>query len=180
MSDEPASGSEMQGAEPASSKPAAEPQGNPRTFLVVVDDTPEMQLALHYACRRALFTHARVALLHVIASGEVQQWAAVEEMIRDEKRAEAEQMMHKLARQVQDRTGQMAVLHVREGSAREELLKLIDEEEDISILVLAAASGGEGPGPLVTYLMEKGMSKLRVPVVIVPGGLDIDAIDHLT
>ena len=31
----------------------------------------------------------------------------------------------------------------------EEILKLIEEDEDIAILVLAAGTGKEGPGPLV-------------------------------
>lgn len=171
------------GQEPSTGTGAAlssmEPE-HPRTFLVVVDDTPEMKRALHYACRRARFTGARVALLHVISPGEVQQWAAVEDMIRDEKRAEAEQMMHKLARTVQEATGRMAVLHVREGVPHEELIKLIDAEDDISILVLAAGAGSEGPGPLVRYTMEKGINRLRVPVVIIPGILTREAIDQLT
>ena len=154
--------------------------GTARTFLVVVDGSPEMEIALHYACRRAASTGGRVALLHVIEAGELQQWAAVEDMIRDERRQEAEKMMHKLARQVQSETGGMAVLHVREGSPRDELLKLIDAESTLSILVLAAAAGGDGPGPLVSFLLDKGLSRLTIPVVIIPGGLSEADIDSLT
>ncbi|MEO0392575.1 MAG: universal stress protein, partial [Pseudomonadota bacterium] len=158
---------------------ATEPSGPARTFLVVVDGTPEMEVALHYACRRAASTGGRVALLHVIETGEVQQWAAVEDMIRDERRQEAEQMMHKLARRVQGEAGGMAILHVREGKPRDELLKLIDGEDSLSILVLAAAGGSDGPGPLVSFLLDKGLSRLTIPVVIIPGGLseaDIDCV----
>ncbi|MBV6634164.1 MAG: universal stress protein [Alphaproteobacteria bacterium] len=158
----------------------ASPAGNPRTFLVVADESAEMEVALHYACRRAKHTGGRVALLHVIDSGEVQQWAAVEDMIRAEKRQEAEQKMHKLARQVQTETGGMAIIHVREGKRREELLKLIEAEESLSILVLAAAASDSGPGPLVSHVMEKGLSRLRIPVVVIPGGLSIADIDQLT
>ena len=160
-------------AEAAAKRPA-------RTFLVVVDGTPEMQIALRYACRRAKDTHGRVALLHVIETGEVQQWAAVEDMIRAERREEAEQMMHKLARSVQAETGGMAVLHVREGSPRDELLKLIGSEENFSILVLAAAAGSDGPGPLVSFLQDKGLSRLSIPVAIIPGGLSEADIDLLS
>ena len=35
----------------------------PRVFLVVVDETPEHQLAVHYAARRAAHTGGRLALL---------------------------------------------------------------------------------------------------------------------
>ena len=41
---------------------------------------------------------------------------------------------------------------VREGDKAEEVLKLIDEEEDVFILVLGAGMGTEGPGPLVATL----------------------------
>ena len=34
---------------------------------------------------------------------------------------------------------------IREGDTAEEILKLIDEDEDIGILVLAAGTGKEGP-----------------------------------
>ncbi|MEM6903777.1 MAG: universal stress protein, partial [Pseudomonadota bacterium] len=105
---------------------------------------------------------------------------AVEDMIRAEKRQEAEQKMHKLARQVQNETGGMAIIHVREGKRREELLKLIEAEESLSILVLAAAPTGDGPGPLISHVMEKGLNRLRIPVVVIPGGLSIADIDQLT
>ena len=41
---------------------------------------------------------------------------------------------------------------IREGETAEEILKLIEEDEDIAILVLAAGTGKEGPGPLVANL----------------------------
>ena len=41
---------------------------------------------------------------------------------------------------------------IREGDTAEQIIKLIDEDADIGILVLAAGTGKEGPGPLVTNL----------------------------
>ncbi len=49
-------------------------QDDDRVFLVVVDDTEEMRVALRYACRRAAHTHGRVALLYVVESSEFQHW----------------------------------------------------------------------------------------------------------
>ena len=48
-----------------------------RVFLVVVDESPEMRNALHYACRRAKRTGGRVAMLYVMDPPEAQQWGAV-------------------------------------------------------------------------------------------------------
>jgi hypothetical protein len=73
----------------------------------------------------------------------------------------------------------MPVVHIREGRRRDELLKLIDEEPDISILVLAAGTGPEGPGPLITALVGKMSGRMRVPITIVPGSLTDVQLDAL-
>jgi nucleotide-binding universal stress UspA family protein len=142
-----------------------------RIFLVVVDESEEMRVALHYAARRARHTGGRVALLYVIEPSDLQQWMAVETLMREEKRQEAEALLAKLSAEVKDLAGSMPVMHIREGRRRDELLKLIDEEPGISILVLAAGTGPEGPGPLITALVGKMSGKLRVPITIVPGSL---------
>lgn len=151
----------------------------PRTFLVVVDDSEEMRAALRYACRRARNTGGRVALLRVIEPVEFQHFASVGELMREEARQDAEQLLHRLASEVYQVSGDMPVLYVREGNPRDELLKLINEEPQISILVLAAGTGPEGPGPLISALIGKYSNKLRVPVTVVPGTLTDEAIAQL-
>ena len=44
----------------------------PRVFLVVVDESEEYRLAVHYAARRAAHTGGRLALLYVIEPAEMQ------------------------------------------------------------------------------------------------------------
>ena len=70
----------------------------------------------------------------------------------------------------------------QDGAAedRDELLDLIHEEPGISILVLAAGTGPEGPGPLVSFIAGKGLSKMRIPVTIVPGGLTDEQLKVIT
>lgn len=144
---------------------------NGRVFLVVVDDSAEMQAALRFACRRARHTDGRVALLRVVEPVEFQHFANIANLMRAEARQEAEELLQRMATEVNEISGQLPVLYVREGDQREELLKLIDEEPQISILVLAADPGPSGPGPLVTAMIGKFVGKLRVPVTIVPGNL---------
>ena len=60
----------------------------PRKFLVVVDDSPEFDAALRYACRRARSTGGRVALLRVIPPGTDQHWSGVREEIERQQRHE--------------------------------------------------------------------------------------------
>jgi nucleotide-binding universal stress UspA family protein len=151
-----------------------------RVFLVVVDQTPELRVALRYACRRAKRTGGRVALLHVMEPPEPQHWAAISDLIREEARQQAEEIVVGLADQVASMTGLPPILHFREGGRRDQLLKLLAEDPSISILVLAAATSTEGPGPLVSSLVGKFAATLRVPLTIVPGGLTDAQIDAVT
>jgi len=141
-----------------------------RIFLVVVDETEEMRVALRYAALRAFHTGGKVALLAVIEPPGIQQFAAIEERMEEERREEAEQLLAKLSGDVIEIAGSRPVLYLRTGRRSDELLALINEEPSISVLVLAAGTGQEGPGPLITALVSRS-GKLRVPVTIVPGGL---------
>ena len=150
-----------------------------RVFLVVVDESPEMQKALRYACRRAKRTGGRVALLYVMEPPEGQQWGGVVDLMRQEARQQAEEVIAWHADTAVSLTGQPPAIHIREGKSRDELIKLLTEDRSISVLVLGSASSSEGPGPLVTAFAGKLGSQLRIPLTIVPGVLteaEIDAI----
>jgi len=167
-------------AAPTAANPPSDPAAPPqRVFLVVVDESEEMRLAVRYAARRAQHTGGRVALLYVIEPTDLQQWMSVETLMREERREEAEALLHAIADQVAELSGSMPVIYIREGRRRDELLALIDEEPSISVLVLASSAGTEGPGPLITTLTSKQTAKLRVPVTIVPGSLTDAQIDAL-
>jgi nucleotide-binding universal stress UspA family protein len=155
------------------------PPAPQRIFLVVVDETEEMRVALQYAARRARHTGGRVALLYVIEPSELQQWMAVESLMLEERREEAEQLLQKLSAEVTDLAGAVPIVYIREGRRRDELLALLTEEPGISILVLAAGTGPEGPGPLITALVGKMSGRMRVPITIVPGSLTDDEIAAL-
>lgn len=150
-----------------------------RVFLVVVDDTPEYERALRYACRRATNTGGRVALLHVMEPVAFQQWGAVQELMAAEGRKAGEALLQRVAEAAQALGAGVPILFLREGIRSEELLKLIAEEQAISILVLGAATGRDGPGPLVSTLATSLIGRLRVPVTVVPGNLSDAQIDAI-
>ena len=151
-----------------------------RVFLVVVDETEEHRLAVHYAARRAAHTGGKVALLYVIEPSEMQHWLAVEELARAERREAAEELLARVCEEIAPIAGSTPVVYIREGRRRDELLALINEDPTISILVLAAGTGAEGPGPLVSYLTGKAAARLRIPITIVPGGLSLEEVDALS
>lgn len=155
-------------------------QQTQRVFLVVVDQTPELKVALRYACRRARHSRGRVAMLYVTEPVEASEWVGVGELMREERRQEAETKLQELSAMVREQSGEMPMLHVREGDAREELLKLLEEEPSVSVLVLGASTTGKGPGPLITALTGKYAGNLRVPLTIVPGSLADEEVDAIT
>ena len=149
------------------------------TFLCVVDRTEEMSRAVRFACLRARNANRRVALLYVTEPAEFQHWMAVGERMREEAREEAEEMVQAVASVVQRLTGKIPPIYIREGKVAEELINLVDEEQSIALLVLGAATGTDGPGPLIELLVEKQAGRLRVPVTIVPGNLTDQQLDAL-
>lgn len=151
-----------------------------RVFLVVLDESEELHNALRFAARRALHTHGRVALLGVIEPAEFQHWLGIGRMMEAEARASIRQRLEDHAATVEAITGTKPTLYLREGDRREELLKLLNANPEISLLVLGTAAGGKGPGPLVTYLVGAMGDKLRVPVTLVPGALSISELDEVT
>jgi nucleotide-binding universal stress UspA family protein len=153
----------------------------PRVFLVVVDETPEHRIAVRYAARRAAHTGGRVAMLYVIEPAELQHFQAIEELARSERWEAAEELLRTLCDEIAPLAGSMPSVYIREGRAHDELLQLINEEPAISILVLAAGTGPEGPGPLISYLTTGRLTaRLRIPITIVPGGLTTDQVDQLS
>ena len=68
---------------------------------------------------------------------------------------------------------------IREGDTTDQILDVIDQDVDITMLVLAANPGAEGPGPLIT-MMAKTVGSFPIPVTIVSGDLSDEDIDGLS
>ncbi|MEK9661607.1 MAG: universal stress protein [Alphaproteobacteria bacterium] len=156
------------------------PHASPNVFLVVVDNSPEMKVALRWACLRARRTGGRVGLLRVIDKADFQHWAAVGNLMREEARQEAERLLMEYAGLAMQIHGGVPVLYIREGDVKKAVVDLIDEEPQIRTLVLAASASGKGPGPIVSHLMKRIIGGLRIPITVVPGGLSDEQIDALT
>ncbi|MDT8343753.1 MAG: universal stress protein [Thermohalobaculum sp.] len=150
-----------------------------RKFMVVVDETPECQNAMRFAARRAQRTEGGVLMLYVIQPDEFQHWMGVAEVMRAEARAQAEERLHELAEELRRLVGITPEFVIREGKRAEEVLRVIEEDPEVGVLVLGAGEG-ESPGPLVSHLVAKLGGRMRVPVTVVPGGLSLQRIDEIS
>lgn len=147
--------------------------------MAVLDETPECERAVRYAAMRARNSNGGLVLLHVVEPGDFQHWLGVEEIMKAEALSEAETRLAKIAGQVRETIGIDAETVVREGETREAIDALIEEDKDIAILVLAAGSAKDGPGPLVSSV-SRGTAAFAVPVTVIPSNLSDDDIDALS
>lgn len=155
-------------------------EGHKPKFLVIIDDTPECDRAVYYASRRAARTNGGVIMLRVIDMKDTaQQWLGVADIMKAEAHEAANEDLARFAARVAGITGLTAEGVVREGKATEQILKLIDEDDDIVVLILAADTDKETPGPLVTSL-SKAAGSFPIPIGIVPGHLTDEELNALS
>ena len=153
-----------------------------RYILVIADKTQEMNTALEYACARSKKTGRKIIIATFIEPLDVLTTQGVAEIMKNEAREEAEKILYNAASTVKESTGTMPILQTREGDVINELKKLIEEEENINVLVLAASANEieKNPGPIINALMTKEISTLRIPVMIVPGNFSKEHISQIT
>ena len=153
--------------------------GHRPKFLVVVDETPECSRAVHFAARRAARTGSSMVMLAVVDPPHNFEWIGVGEAMLAEGQEEAQKRLETAAREARSAAGlepEQVVLVNEKASA---ITEIIDNDADISFLVLAAGTGKEGPGPLVSTIAGKTASTFPIPIVIVPGSLSDEEIDAL-
>ena len=158
------------------SRRLAREEGHRRKFLCVIDDTPECDRAVVYAALRAEHTGGVLVLLNVVDDADFRGFLGVEQMMRQGARAEAMDILDAVAARIARVSRTEPEKVIREGTRAGEVVRLIEEDEDIAVLVLAAGTGSDGPGPLVTSIAGRASGTFPVPITIVPGHLSDEAI----
>jgi nucleotide-binding universal stress UspA family protein len=149
---------------------AYEPGHRPKV-LIIVDETPECDRAVLFAARRVRRTGANLVMLAIILPEEGQPWRGVGDLMQAEAEAEANARLDRAAGIVRREAGFEPERVVRTGAPSDEVMGVIESDEDIAVLVLAAGTGKDGPGPLISLIAGRVAASFPVPVTIVPGGL---------
>ncbi|WP_371055074.1 universal stress protein [Rhodosalinus sp. K401] len=150
-----------------------------RKFLVVLDDSQECLNAMRFAAMRAANTGGGVEVLAVIAPDEFNHWIGVGEVMREEARERIHAHFEVFAKWMRDKQNVDPELVIREGEQVPEILAQVRDDPDVGVVVLGAATGSKGPGPLVTQLT-KNAGSLPVPITIVPGDMSKDRLQAIT
>ena len=150
-----------------------------RKFLVILDDSRECLNAMRFAAMRAEKTKGGVTILSVIPPDEFNHWLGVGDLMREEARERIHAHFEVFGKWMRDRHNLDPELVIREGDVVNEILAQVREDENIGVLVLGAAPGKKGPGPLVNHL-SRGSGSLPIPVTIVPGDLSKERLEEIT
>ncbi|MBB4617622.1 universal stress protein [Sphingomonas abaci] len=150
-----------------------------RIYLVVVDDSPEAEIALRFAARRAVKTGGGVNILSILPPQEFIAFAGVQATIEAEARQQAEAVVGVAAGAIFRESGLRPAITVREGDAPKVIRQIIDADPQIAALVLGAAPAG-APGALISHFTGTDAGALPVPVMIIPGSLTPEQIDRLS
>lgn len=150
-----------------------------RIYLVVIDESPEAESALRFAARRAVKTGGGVEILALVPQAEFVQWGGVQATMEAEARQRVEALVAGAAGTLLAESGVRPTITVRQGDAPRIIREQIAANPEIAALVLGAAATGMA-GPLVAHFTSGEAAALPVPLMIIPGALDREAIDRLS
>jgi nucleotide-binding universal stress UspA family protein len=150
-----------------------------RTYLVVIDETPEAEVALRFAARRAAKTGGAVEVLALLPKQDFVAWGGVVATMADEAREHAEELVERATGTLLAEAGLRPSIKVKEGDAIAAIRETLAENGKIGALVLGAAASGT-PGPLVSYFAGTEAGNLPCPVMIIPGSLSLDELDRVS
>lgn len=152
---------------------------NKNVFLIVADETTEFEHALQYGAHAAKANGAALGILFIMDNVDFTHWGGVEDRIQQELRQEAEQFLLKVATRLQDTQQQIAGFYLEQGSKIDAVSKTLENNKEITKLILGANSHSSDPGQLVSYFAGKGVPNLSVPLTIVPDHLDREDMRRL-
>ena len=150
-----------------------------RTYLVVVDDSPEAAVALRFAARRAAKTDGRIEVLGIVEPQDFVQWGGVEKAIEEEQRLRIQGVVSASVGEFLDESGVEAQIVVAQGEAVKTVRDYIGQRQEVAALVLGAAPSGN-PGPLVASFCGNDAGKLPCPVMLIPGSLTDERLEQLS
>jgi hypothetical protein len=154
--------------------------GHKPKCLVIVDDTAEWDRAVYYASRWAMRASGGVVMLRIIElEDQNQQWLGVADIMRAEALEAANEALDRAAGRVNGIAAITPERVICEGDAIEQILDVIEHDPDIAVLVLAANPGPEGPGPIITAMVQ-AVGSFPIPITLISGALSDPAIDALS
>src|SRR5262249_54043662 len=137
----------------------------------------EWDRAVSYASRPAMRGGGGAAMLRVIETEDQHQhWLGVADIMRAAAEENANAALDRASARANRLAGITPEPAARQGHPHEQIREVIEQGLDVTMRVLVANPGAEGPGPLITTIA-KAVGSFPSPVVILPGHLGDAAIE---
>ncbi len=141
-------------------------------YLVCVNFEEYSEIALHYACYLAKISKGSVSLLHVLEPVDYQTIGMVAEKMRQEQYKESQNKLNDLAGKAQKWSGIIPVVIVKEGLIESEIIKAIEEDENITMLITGVSHQSSKKSKVIHNLVAIIGPKIDIPMLIVPDNLN--------
>ncbi|WP_019220035.1 universal stress protein [Bartonella florencae] len=161
------------------SKKNGPPQKPKKKILVIIDETQECRRAAAFAAYHAKKTNRKLILLCVVDNIEFQHFLGVNNVMRTESTQIAHKVLNEIAADVHTTHALETEIIMREGKTIDEIAKLIEEDKEIALIVLAASGHTEGPGPLIQLIGNRGTA-FSIPVTVIPSNLADEDIESIS
>lgn len=148
-----------------------------KTYLIFADHSPEFERSMRYAALMAKANNAGLFVLTVLSQGDFQLWAGVQERMASEKTEAAQALTETVTKTIKSIADVPVETAIETGEKTRAVLKTLKNRPDITKLILTTNVNDQGKGVLLDYFSGPGASKLRVPLIMVPGHVSIDSID---
>ena len=154
--------------------------GDARTYLVVIDDSPEARVALRFAARRAAKTDGAVEVLAVVEPQDFVQWGGVQAAIEEEQRLRIEGSRRRIGRRDHGRRRHQADDHRPAGRAGAGGARLYRHARATSPRWCSAPRRPAIRGRWSRNFTGNDAGKLPCPVMIIPGSLSDERLEQLS
>jgi nucleotide-binding universal stress UspA family protein len=145
-------------------------------ILVAIDGSEFSRNAVRFASCLAMKIKAEVIALRVIDLPRYSHWMAVSNKVREEMIENSRKIIDETIAIGRDEFGIAIIGSVREGSPVEEIVKAVNEDETIAMVVLGASGKGHAArkivGSTTEGLIHEVNRALHCAVIVVPGSDD--------
>lgn len=141
------------------------------TILICVDTHNASISSLRYACYRAKRLGFALQILAVIDDSHKNMLFG-SRAISKEKKKEIEKNLKKILEKINDETGVISAVSIREGDIVTQIIKEIKSMPNCTNLLFGKSHSSLSDNTVLPRVIQKIGDKIRIPVTIIPENLD--------
>ena len=139
-------------------------------LLIYVDESDEFIQAMKYACNIAKSENLGIILLYVIQEEKFRHWQGVENIMREEQKNEAKEILYKYETFIKKNYKLNIKSYIKTGEKLNILIKTLNNKKlKIKNLVLGLAMDKVENNKIISSLTGVKRNNLTLPIIIVPG-----------